>query len=176
MTLLSGEERARLFDTFERDAFHLEMRDLYLVEDEVEPQRKWRAGEWTHAEAAEWWEPWLAKMRQATSAGKTVRRLRIVTEPITDYSRFLWEGTGFNTSAGEDVRWLPRHLVPADIELPPEDLWLFDDTDLIFNHFDEQALTMSMERVENPELVKLTTTARDRLWPVAIPHTEYRPT
>lgn len=175
MSWLSDEERAGLFDTFERDAFHLEMRDVYRVQDEVEPQRKWRDGEWTDAEAAEWWEPWLAKMRRVTGQGRTVRRLRIVTEPITDYTRFLWEGTRFNVSAGEDVRWLPRHLVPDDVELPPEDLWLLDDTRLILNHFDEPALSMRMEQVEDPDLIALVVDSRDRLWPLAIPHAEYRP-
>ncbi|WP_119728605.1 DUF6879 family protein [Thermomonospora amylolytica] len=175
MEWLTDEERQGLFDTFERDAFHLEMRDVYRVEDEVEPLRKWRQGVWTEEEAAQWWEPWLVKMRKATGEGRTVRRLRIVTEPITDYTRFLWEGTRFNVSAGEDVRWLPRHLVPEGTVLPPEDVWLFDDSRLIFNHFDEQALSMRMERVRDPEMIALVVQVRDALWPLAIPHEEYRP-
>ncbi|SDU77085.1 DUF6879 family protein [Jiangella alkaliphila] len=175
MTWLSNEERAGLFDTFDFDAFHLEMRDVYVVEDEVEPQRKWRAGEWTDAEAAEWWEPWLAKMRRASATGRTVRRLRIVTEPISDYTRFLWEGTRFNVSAGEDVRWLPRDQVPPDVVLPPEDLWLFDDERLIFNHFDEASQSMRMERVDDAAMIKFVVAARDRLWPLAVRHAEYQP-
>ncbi len=175
MEWLTEQERGELFDHFQRDAFHLEMRDEYLVEDEVEPLRKWRAGRWTDEEAAEWWEPWLAKMRRVTGAGMTVRRLRIVSEPITDYTRFLWEGSRFNTSAGEEIRWLPRTEIPEGVELPPEDLWLFDDSQLIFNHFFEGTLSMRMERVSDPALVALCVRARDRLWPLATPHAEYKP-
>ncbi len=175
MEWLTDGERQALFGAFERDAFHLEMRDEYHVAEEVEPLRLWRKGEWTDELAREWWEPWLVKIRAATQVGKTVRRLRIITEPITDYTRFLWEGTRFNVSAGEDVRWLPRHRVPEGIPLPPEDLWLFDDSRLIFNHFDEQALSMRMERVTDPSSTAQTVRIRDRLWPVSISHDEYQP-
>jgi len=175
MEWLTDRERQGLFGSFERDAFHLEMRDEYHIEDEAEPLRMWRKGEWTDEMAREWWAPWLAKIRGATQARKTVRRLRIITEPITNYTRFLWEGSRFNVSAGEDVRWLPRHLVPEGTALPAEDLWLFDDSRLVFNHFDEHALSMRMERVADRSLIAQAVDARDRLWPLAIPHDEYRP-
>ncbi|MGH3341346.1 MAG: DUF6879 family protein [Carbonactinosporaceae bacterium] len=175
MEWLTIEQRANLFSTFERDAFHLEMRDEYNVEDEVEPLRNWRNGEWRDPEAAEWWEPWLMKMRNATNAGKRVRRLRIVTEPITDYTRFLWEGTRYNVSAGEDVRWLPRHLVPEGTVFPENDFWLFDESWVAFNYFNEDERSMRMERVTDPSAVELCMRISDRLWPLAVPHNEYKP-
>jgi uncharacterized protein DUF6879 len=173
--MANHQERQELFSTFEQDAFHLEMRDEYHVEDELEPLHLWSKGEWTEQAAAEWWEPWLVKIRAATGAGKTVRRIRIVTEPITDYTRFLWQGTRFNISAGEEVRWLPRHRVPSGVILPPEDLWLLDGSRLIFNHFDESTLSMNMERVTDPNMIARTVRVRDQLWPSAIPHSAYRP-
>jgi hypothetical protein len=175
MEWLTSEQRANLFDVFIRDAFHLEMRDEYNVEDEAEPLRKWQDGTWQDPEAADWWEPWLAKMRKATGEGKSVRRLRIVTEPITDYTRFLWEGTRYNTSAGEDVRWLPRHLVPRETKFPDEDFWLFDDSWMVFNHFNEAERSMRMERVIDPAIVDACVRLRDQLWPAAIPHNQYEP-
>jgi hypothetical protein len=174
MQWLTDEQRANLFTGFDRDAFHLEMRDMYSVEDEVEPLRKWRNGEWQDPEAADWWEPWLVKIRNATGAGRAVRRLRIISEPITDYTRFLWEGTRYNVSAGEEVRWLPRHLVPERTAFPENDFWLFDDSRLIFNHFDEVERSMRMEQADDPSVVDLCVRLRDHLWPLGIPHSEYK--
>jgi hypothetical protein len=42
MEWLTDRERQGLFGSFERDAFHLEMRDEYHIEDEAEPLRMWR--------------------------------------------------------------------------------------------------------------------------------------
>lgn len=176
MQWLTNQQRAGLLADYHRDAFHLEMRDLYNVEDELEPLRKWRAGEWHDPDAADWWEPWLAKVRQATVAGRTVRRLRIVTEPITEYTRFLWDGTRYNVSAGEDVRWLPRQRLPNSVDLPDQDFWLLDDTRLIFNHFDDTRRSMRMEEVTDANLAHRCARLRDQLWPLAVRHGDYRPT
>jgi uncharacterized protein DUF6879 len=54
----------------------------------------------------------------ATQCGKTVRRVLVITEPVSEYIQFEYDSTPENLAAGEDIRWLPRHLVPTGIAFP----------------------------------------------------------
>jgi len=50
-----------------------------------------------------------------------VRQARIVSEPVTAYTRFLHDtATEPNIEAGEQIRWLPRKLA-SGIALPGND-------------------------------------------------------
>jgi len=42
-----------------------------------------------------------------TERGVQIRRVRIVSEPVTDYIMFEHATTGSNVAAREDVCWLP---------------------------------------------------------------------
>src|SRR5437764_370956 len=98
MDLHRGEDFNQLFRDFKRSAFHLEMQDEYTVSDELEPLRKWRAGE---PDDYEWIRDWHELIKAATAAGKTVARARVVTEPVTEYVRFEHAMARFNIAAGE---------------------------------------------------------------------------
>ena len=43
--------------------------------------------------------------------GKSVRRARIVSEPLSDYQRWSYSIAHPMVAAGEDIRWVPRRLV-----------------------------------------------------------------
>lgn len=174
MELVSSEQRDKLFRTFERDAFHLELRDIYGNPLEDEPLVKWRAG---ILDDRDWLQPWLAMIREVTACGKMVRRLRVVTEPVTEYVRFEWEITPDNLAAGEDIRWLPRHRIPAGTVFPRGglDWWLFDDQLAAFGHFDDDGRVKGSEIVTDPAVVAECASLRDRLWPLGIRHSEYKP-
>lgn len=105
-------------------AVHLEMRDSYAVDYEKGPFADWRAG-FRHdpADRASWWRPWLDLIQETVGRGIVVRRARIVSEPVSEYTRFLYDGTFTNVAAGEQVRWLPRRQA-SDIALPGNDFWL----------------------------------------------------
>ena len=135
MKILSSEEWEALLTSARREAIHLEMRDRYAVSDEGDPFRRWLAGDpLTPAEEAEWWRDWTELVTRITASGVTMRRARIVSEPVTDYIRYEWAGTHYNVEAGEDVRWLPRRGASA-IALPGNDFWLIDGETVVFNHF-----------------------------------------
>jgi uncharacterized protein DUF6879 len=174
MELMTPDERDKLFDTFTRDAFHLELRDVYGNPLEDEPLRKWLAGE---PDDLAWLQPWLSRMRAVTRTGRTVRRVRVITEPMTDYIRYEWEGTPDNLAAGEDIRWLPRHQVPEGFVFPlnDSDWWLFDDHLLAVGHFDDTGRVLGSELVTDERTVAECARARDQLWELAIPHAEYKP-
>ncbi|MFC7305303.1 DUF6879 family protein [Streptomyces monticola] len=120
--------------------------------------------------------PWLALMREITGRGVTVRRARIVSEPVSDYIRFEHHVTAGNVEAGEQVRWLPRRRA-SDLALPGNDFWLFDESLVVFLHFTgegELSPEGDEERTADPALVRLCSTAFESVWERAVPHEEYR--
>ena len=90
-----------------RRAFHLELKDTYNVAAEDEPFGRWQRGE---PDDYAWHQGWLDFLREVTAAGVQVQRVRVVSTPHTDYTRWGLEVARLNIQAGEDVRYLPRHL------------------------------------------------------------------
>ncbi|MGX1541126.1 DUF6879 family protein [Streptomyces adustus] len=173
MELISSAERNRLFDRFQRDAFHLELRDDYSVPGEAGPFQSWLDGrdiDYTYL------TPWTQLMRQTTRRGMTVRRVRVVTEPLTPYIQWEHATTVVNENAGEAVRWLPRHLLPTGVAFPFDgrDWWLYDDRLLAVGHFDADGRVLGSQIIEDPDAVARCVHLRDLLWANAVPHTEYK--
>lgn len=99
-----------------------------------------------------WFRDWLSLVRQATAAGRLFSRVRVVTVPLTDYSRFgLW-GSGHTAEAGEDIRYLTRDKA-EEVGLPECDYWLFDSRKLIVMQFDEDDRFVRAEVVEDPAVI-----------------------
>ena len=175
MKLISSEERNNLFTTFKREALHLEMRDVYAVKDEAERFARFlERGYRDHDAEAEQRRPWTMLIRDAIAAGKAFRRARIISEPVTDYIRFEWEGTGSNVDAGEQIKWLPRRLASA-IALPGNDFWIFDDSTVVFTVFTGEGDVFERQLTIDPAVVQLCRSAFEAVWSIAIPHGEYRP-
>src|SRR6478752_6491802 len=90
-------------------AVHLEFRDSYWIDYEDEAFAKWRDGHRLDRDNREsWWRPWLDLVQEVTAKGVVVRRARVVSEPPSEYTRFLHSFTFTNVAAGEEIRWLPR--------------------------------------------------------------------
>ncbi|MFF2852910.1 DUF6879 family protein [Streptomyces sp. NPDC058001] len=156
-----------------RSAVHLEMRDTYAVDYESGPFADWRNG-YRHdpADRTSWWRPWLDLVQETTGRGVTVRRARIVSEPVSEYTRFLHDGTFTNAAAGESVRWLPRRRA-SDLALPGNDFWLFDEQLVYWNHFTGEGASAGGEVMEDPAAAKLCAEAFEAVWARGIPHDEY---
>ncbi|MFJ1745419.1 DUF6879 family protein [Streptomyces sp. NPDC088116] len=174
MELISGAERNLLFESFAHDAFHLELRDDYSVPNEEGPYKSWLNG--TDYDGA-FMVPWTQLMKRVTDSGKTVRRVRVVTEPHAPYIQWEYATTNTNEKAGEFIRWLPRHKLPEDLVFPVagNDWWLFDSKLLAVGHFDDAGRVLGSEITENPVIVAECSRVRDLLWDMAIPHNEYKP-
>ncbi|MFI5620670.1 DUF6879 family protein [Streptomyces sp. NPDC051567] len=174
MELITSAERDGLFERFERDAFHLELRDDYGSPVEDTPYARWQRGE---PDDFAWLDPWMTLMKRVRSEGRTVRRVRVVTEPHSQYVGWEHSLTSLNVAAGEDIRWLPRHRLPAGLTFPSggNDWWLYDDRLLAVGHFDAAGRVLGSQVVEDPQTVAECVLVRDRLWGLAVPHAEYRP-
>jgi hypothetical protein len=150
-------------------AWHIELRDTYNVESEDEPFERFLNGE---PDDYEWRADWLSLIREVTAAGVTVQRARIVTVPHSAYTRWGLVVAPHSMDAGEDIRYLPRHLA-EDIDLPQEDYWLFDDNTLVLSVFSEDGRSGWFAREPDAGLTAHCRLVRDQVWSRAIPFAAY---
>ncbi|MFE4663877.1 DUF6879 family protein [Streptomyces sp. NPDC056716] len=164
-----------LLGAAQQSAVHLEMRDQYSVGDEEDDFNAWLStGRRDVDPASEYWAPWFELISSTVARGVVVRRARIVSEPVTDYIRYEHAGAVVNVTAGEQVRWLPRPRA-VDLLLPGADLWIFDQEQVLFNHFTgvgDWADPRQELRTE-PTIVKQCSDAFEAVWERAVPHETY---
>lgn len=157
-----------------RTAFHLEQRDAYALSDVHRPSYV------AYTERGEvdtaFMDGWSAVVRDAVSRGVEFRRLRIISEPVSDYIRWEYAVTVANVEAGELVRWLSRRTCPA-VAVVPFDCWIIDSSIVLVNHFagDGSWPDPGVERRTDPELVELAAGSFDAAWTLAVPHGDYTP-
>jgi hypothetical protein len=167
--LLQGTAFDDLFRTFERCAFHLEVEDSYHTPEESGPFHKFLTGE---PDDFAWHQPWLTLIRAATRGGKHVERVRVVSVPHVDYTRWGLSVAGLNIAAGEDIRWPPRHRT-AGLDLTADDFWLIDDTRVVFTVFTPAGQFSGGVETVDPVIVDRCRRVRDQVWAAATPHADY---
>jgi len=153
-------------------AWHLELRDFYGVEDEVEHFAAFRRGDWSMAAERADRQAWLDLVAGAVARGVTVRRARVVSTEVSDYIRYEHAGTQMNIEAGEQVRWLARRYA-SDLGLPGNDFWLFDGRLVQFNVFDGRGRWVRTDFSEKQDVLQLCTEAFESVWERAVPHEQF---
>ncbi|MEV0361345.1 DUF6879 family protein [Nocardia fusca] len=171
MRLLQNQPWPDLFRRAERSAFHLEVRDTYAVPDELEPFRRFLAGEPPTADNG-FSESWGSLMRESTGRGVMVSRVRVVTVPLSDYQRWVLSVTDMNAEVGENIRYLPRHL--AD-HVPQDDFWLFDDETVGFNLVDGEGKPAGAAVTTDAGIAAHCRQVKEQLWGLAVPFADFRP-
>ncbi|MEV4947503.1 DUF6879 family protein [Streptomyces sp. NPDC053755] len=161
---------AELLGRCERSAVHLEMRDSYAPTDRFEAWKRGERIDWD--DRASWWHPYDQLITDTVARGVSIRRARIVSEPVTEYIRWEHYVTQANVTAGEDVRWLPRRRA-TDIALPGNDFWLFDGELLRVHHFSGDGAVVEDEITDDTATVKLCASAFEAVWDRAVPHHLY---
>jgi hypothetical protein len=170
MLVLFNPEFHQLFREASARAFHLETKDSYTTPEEAEPLRKWLAGE--PDTDTGWYSEWDELVATTCRRGVKVQRVRVVTVPHTDYTRWLLATSETEVAAGEDIRWLPRHLTVPD-DYTSDDWWLFDDTRLGYTLFDREGRFAGLGVTDDPVLLARARRVRDTLWERAIRHADY---
>lgn len=161
----------QLFARCERQAVHLETRDVYTPDDPV--YLDWKAGK--QINAMEVWREWFDLIRATVARGVQVRRARVVSEPVTEFVRYEYDLTpGLNIAAGELVRWLPRRQA-SDIALPGNDFWVFDGQFVRFGYFAGDGAYIGDELCADPPVVRMCADAFERVWERGIDHADYSP-
>ncbi|QFG27137.1 hypothetical protein F7P10_18395 [Actinomadura sp. WMMB 499] len=150
-------------------ALHLEMRDTYVPSD---PSFIAFTGGPAY-DRTDRERRWHALIAPAVARGVSVRRARIVSEPVTPYIRFEHAVTeSMNLAAGEQVRWLPRRNA-SDLALPGNDFWLFDERLIRFHHFGGDGEHIVDELTDEPAVIELCASAFAAVWQRAVDHREY---
>lgn len=112
-----------------------------------------------------WFDNWLSMIRKATEEGRQFSRVRVVSMPLTDYSRFGVFCSEYTNAAGEDIRYLTRAQAAG---VPDYDYWLFDSRKLVRMLFDDEENFLGAEVVEDPAAVVAHNYWRDVAWHKAV--------
>lgn len=148
--LISGEAFGALFRDFESSAWRWEAQGTYNQPDEVEPWQRWRDGI-PVLQDLDWLRPWLDEIQAATKSGKVFQRVRMLTEPLTEYLRWQMEVTPANLAAGEEIS-LVTQAAAARLGLPEHDFWIFDHAKVAVLHYGPEGL-IGAEIVTEPATV-----------------------
>jgi uncharacterized protein DUF6879 len=152
-----------------RTALKLELRDVYMADDPG--YLAWLSGDADGAVAS--YANWTRTARAAVSRGVSMRRVRVVSTPVTQYIAFEHAITNqVNISAGEVVRWLPRQHASA-LCLPGNDVWVFDDRVAQFYHFSGDGAYLGDEVTETLAVVRQCAGAFLAAWEHAFDHYEF---
>ncbi len=171
MTPVTDDDFETLLTGFEHDSIHLETRDAYGTAVELPHMAKWAAGE---PDDLGWLQGWCETLRKAVKAGKSVRRARIVSEPLSDYQCWSYSIAQPMVDAGEDIRWVPRRLL-SSTALPGNDFYLFDARALVFLTYTGNGLDAGKFLSDERADIQLCQASFEAVWKLAIPHREYRP-
>lgn len=159
----------RLFENFEHTAWRLETRSRYASDEDTETYAQFLRGE---SPAWDMGTPWCSTIREKTTAGATVGRVRIVDRPATAGQRYLLAHAQKNAALGEDIRNLWR--ADADrLRLPAEDVWIFDSRLVALLNFDDADNLVDVELITEPAEVNRYAQARDAAWHYAVPYEQF---
>lgn len=147
---------------------HWECRDVYTPTDPAFV--RWQEG--IKPDPLVDYADWIEQVGAVTARGAEVRRLRVVSEPVTEYVRFEHFVTVMNLAAGEQVRWLPRHQA-AGLLLPAVEGWVFDEEVVVVNHFTGNGDWVGEERIEDAGIAAAYREAFEAAWSRGIPHEHY---
>jgi hypothetical protein len=168
----NAEELNQLCRGIRRSFVHLETRDAYGTETELPHLAKWRSGV---PDDFAWFAWWLEMLRAHRAAGRTCRRARVLSEPLSDYQRWALTFTGVCVDAGEETGYVPRPRL-IDVLLPGSgDFYVFDDELVLFLHYAGHGTNTAYETTYDPRIVRTCREAFETVWQLAIPARDYRP-
>ncbi len=145
---------------------HLETRDAYGTETELPHLAKWRRGE---PDDLAWCEWYFDMLRGHRAAGRRCRRLRVASEPVSEYQRWVNDHVGAFIEAGEENYHISRQRL-TDVWLPGSgDFYVFDDALVFYLHYAGSGLNTSCEITDDPEVVKACRDVFEDVWKLAEP-------
>lgn len=171
MRPVSYDDLNRLCKGITRSFVHLETRDSYGTEVELPHMATWRRGE---PDDLGWLGWWLEMLRGHASAGRTCRRARVVSEPLSDYQRWTLSHAAVFVDAGEEIRYVARRQL-ATVALPGSgDFYVFDDELVLFLHYAGNGMNAAFETTDDPATVQACGRAFSTVWDMTTPVRDYR--
>lgn len=162
--MLTKDEFGEHMLSWQVSAWRWECQGEYREPSEAAPFRRFLAGQ---ADLA-WFQGWMARVRRWTEAGQTIHRVRMLTDPLTDYLRFELSITPHAIDAGEDIRFLSSAQAAA-LSAPTEDFWLLDNDKVLALRFGEHGVS-GAELITDPDRVGDYRAWRDIATAAAVPY------
>jgi hypothetical protein len=159
-----------LFENVESSWFRLETLQVYAVDYERNEYEQFlRDGQLIRPPG-----PRQHMIRQHTTAGRALRRVHVVEEPLTDYLRYEFAAYRQNGEAGEDIRIIPTSPPAWPTGLPKDlDFWLFDDRDVWDMHYTPAGQFVRAVRSKSPEHIAECRQWRDRALALSVAFSSY---
>lgn len=169
---LTDPEFIKLFTTFESSVFRLETLQTYAVGYEDKPFRDFMAGKPKYTDEAH--QEWVNLILKNVAAGKSMSRVHVIEEPLTDYLKFemLWPYRD-NVDAGDDIGLVVVSQGDWPNTLPRQDFWLFDDRLAADMRYDEKHGFVEAEVSDDQEFVEKRVQWRDEAKRLSIVYEDY---
>lgn len=166
MELISPQQRTELlWGGSPTDVLKLELHDHYDVDREL--FEAWRDGNTVVVEQAK--EGHRESLAGKLAEGWGYRRLRVVSEPLSDYQKMAVE----IANPVEQLRWLPRPRVSA-VPLPGNDCLIRHDL-VIFNLMGGANQQTETQLSRDPGVIRFCWESFEEAWQLAVPNGEYKP-
>lgn len=146
--ILHVVDLSKLFDTFQDSAFRLEGLSVYSVPEETDAFRYY--SKYGHTPEG-FSDDWAAFVKDKVNSGKTIQRLRLLSDKLTEYEKF--ETSNYSgLRNGEDIRIAKRSEHPFE-----HDFWLFDNTWIARMNYDTNGALLNCEisEVSSEDLQKI---------------------
>ncbi|WP_341273197.1 DUF6879 family protein [Herbihabitans rhizosphaerae] len=90
-------------------------------------------------------------MRRLAAEGKKVQKVKVVSRPYTDYTRYAleWSIPG-SVAAGWEHRILD--VTDRNVDLPTFDYWLYDDSKVVVVNYDDDGVPVDAELIEGDDV------------------------
>lgn len=151
------EAWSELFE-FSASAFRLETLQTYTEPEEAEALARFHAGRDPELDTS----GWETMIRRHRAAGRSMARVRVLVEPLSDYARFQLPYFARFADAGEDIGVITSSQGTWPDDLPRHDYWFFDDRDLWVLNYSEAGSFTHADLITDPAAL-----AAHRRWRVA---------
>jgi hypothetical protein len=135
----------QLLDNFHTDARRLETLQHYSESTEQRLFQAYCAGAPSQQPTSSAWSDFV----RARTYGRRFRRVRLVVEPLSTYTKFELEWLyGPNVNAGEEIK--VARVEPAEVGT---DFWIFDERVLVRLEYDEGGALKGVDSTEDETAV-----------------------
>jgi hypothetical protein len=167
-TRIAASDFGSLFEGIEASSWRWESQGYYAVDEPA--LQAWLAGHGQRGDADDL--AWRAQVQGMRARGIPFERVRMLTDPVTEYVHYQLDTTAWNIDSGEDIRWVTQ-AAARELQLPEYDFYLFDSNRVAILRFDEGKTMLGVDLADDPATVAQHRAWRDEVWPLAIPHGEF---
>jgi hypothetical protein len=160
------------FQTFERSAFRLELRDRYEI-----PAKRARIGSFLDGQPLpdqDAKDAWMKFIRNSLRLGKSISRVHVLPVQLTPYLRYEIEwGYLYTATAGESIHLVQFADASHYLAEQTLDYWLFDDNGAVLMHYHPDGRFLKSQIVDDPQQIAKLTKLKYDLLTIAVPLRQY---